>query len=83
MRRSFSAASASSRSRSMAVNDDRTTSGRATLLIEPTQHLTIKPALLWQSFSTNGTDAFDLALPRYQQQKLTEIGRASCRERVC
>jgi iron complex outermembrane receptor protein len=54
-----------------AVNDDRTTSGRATLLIEPTQHLTIKPALLWQSFSTNGTDAFDLALPRYQQQKLT------------
>ena len=53
------------------VNDDRTTSGRATLLIEPTQGLTIKPALLWQKFSTEGTDAFDLALPRYQQQKLT------------
>jgi outer membrane receptor protein involved in Fe transport len=53
------------------VNDDRTTSGRATLLIEPTQDLTIKPALLWQMFSTDGTDAFDLALPPHEQQKLT------------
>jgi iron complex outermembrane recepter protein len=54
-----------------AVNDDRTTAARATLLIAPTDGLTIKPALLWQSFETNGTDAFDLSLPRYQQQKLS------------
>ncbi len=53
------------------VNDDRTTSGRATLLIDALPGLTIKPALLWQMFSTDGTDAFDLALPRYQQQKLS------------
>jgi len=53
------------------VNDDHTTSGRATLLIQPTPGLTIKPALLWQMFSTDGTDAFDLALPRYTQEKLS------------
>ena len=53
------------------MNDDRTTSARATLLIKPTQDLTIKPALLWQQFSTGGTDAFDLSLPRYEQQKLS------------
>jgi iron complex outermembrane recepter protein len=53
------------------VNDNHTTSSRAAVLIEPVQGLTIKPALLWQKFSTDGTDAFDLALPRYQQQKLS------------
>lgn len=53
------------------VNDGRTTSARATLLIRPVDTLTIKPALLWQEFETDGTDAFNLDLPRYQQQKVT------------
>jgi iron complex outermembrane receptor protein len=41
------------------VNDEDMTGGRATLLIKPTDDLTITPAVFYQRITTGGADTFD------------------------
>jgi iron complex outermembrane receptor protein len=54
------------------VGGERSTSVRATLLIEPDDTLSIEPALLWQKVNNNGTSIFQIStLPDYRQDKVT------------
>ncbi|HEX7855675.1 MAG TPA: TonB-dependent receptor [Sphingobium sp.] len=53
------------------VNDERSTTVRASILYKPSDTLTIEPALLWQDSKSNGVGLFNLSLlPDYLQTNL-------------
>jgi len=58
-----------------AINDYNTTVIRATLKVQPTDALTITPAVFLQRLSAGGQDLFGLALPEFESPTL--IGETS------
>jgi outer membrane receptor protein involved in Fe transport len=52
-----------------AVNEERQTAIRTTMLYQANDAISIEPALLWQKTSADGTSIFDLNSPRFQQRK--------------